>query len=227
MHPISKKHFGKTTGKMAVKFYDGSTVVTGQIIKQIGSYKFRVAKIDGTGTKDCALAQTANQLTALTAGTGPDAASRASLCTIEVAIFGGGTENIKSIYSVTARTIQGTKVQWKLGVAADAAGKGTIALVANAPTVANAIPNQAGTVAGAFSYVIPANTFADANGDTLTYTCTLVGGAAVGTIGFAFDASTRTLSKAAGQSTVGTKSFRVTASDGALSVFDDFDVVLS
>ena len=39
-----------------------------------------------------------------------------------------------------------------------------------APTVANAIPDQEATAGAAFEYVVPANTFSDANpGDTLTY----------------------------------------------------------
>ncbi|MYJ75679.1 MAG: hypothetical protein F4089_11520, partial [Gammaproteobacteria bacterium] len=43
----------------------------------------------------------------------------------------------------------------------------------NAPTVANAIPNQAATTATAFSYQFPANTFVDAaTGTTMTYTAT-------------------------------------------------------
>ncbi|WP_020601497.1 beta strand repeat-containing protein [Spirosoma spitsbergense] len=40
------------------------------------------------------------------------------------------------------------------------------------PVVANAIPNQTGTVGTAFSYMIPANTFTDPNGDMLTLSAT-------------------------------------------------------
>ena len=96
-----------------------------------------------------------------------------------------------------------------------------------APTVANLIPDQTGTVAGAFSYVIPANTFADLNSDTLTYTATTTAAAALSTIGFAFNATTRTVSKAAGASSIGAKTIIVTASDGSLTVSDTFLVTLS
>ena len=47
----------------------------------------------------------------------------------------------------------------------------------NAPTVANAIPDQAATVGTAFSYQFPLNTFHDADtGSTLTYTATKADG---------------------------------------------------
>ena len=48
--------------------------------------------------------------------------------------------------------------------------KGTIN---NTPTVATEIPNQTAMSGTAFSYQVPAATFADADGDTLTYTATL------------------------------------------------------
>lgn len=226
MHPINNTNFGAKAGKLAVKFYDGSSVKTGWVLAQVGTARYKVT--DGTTTKIITLAQTTTQVTALTAGTGPDAAMRATLGVIEITPHGGSVEQVKKLTSKQAITVQGSFVTWALGVASDAAGKGTIAIVANvAPTVANPIPDQVATVAGAFSYVIPANTFADLNADTLTYTATLVGGAALSTVGFAFDANTRTITKAAGASTVGAKAIRVTASDGSLSISDDFNVTVS
>lgn len=220
MRPINNKHFGVNNTRLGVKFYDGATVVAGYIVKQLGTHKFRVRKKDGTGEKDCVLAQTASELTALTAGTGADAAKRASLCTIEVTPFGGTTENVRHIQAFKVHTIQGSTLTWKLGVAAAAAGKGTMALVNVAPTVANAIPDQVGTVAAAFSYVIPANTFADVNQDTLVLSMGAVAG-------FAFDASTRTVSKAAAAGSVGAHNITITATDGDQSVSDTFTVTLS
>lgn len=127
MRPINKRNFGNAG--IAVKFYDGSAVVSGYVVKQTGWKKFRVAKADGSGQKVCRLAQTVNELTALTAGTGPDAAKRALLCTMEVAVFGGATENIKNIYSAKVHTIQESKVRYQKGVTADATGEGTVTLV--------------------------------------------------------------------------------------------------
>ncbi len=52
--------------------------------------------------------------------------------------------------------------------------KGTLSSSTNsAPTVATEIPNQTAMSGTAFSYQVPAATFADADGDTLTYTATL------------------------------------------------------
>ncbi len=226
MHPINKKNFGSTAGRLAIKFYDGSSVKTGWVLAQVGTSRYKVT--NGTTTKIVTLAQTTTQVTALTAGTGPDSAMRANLGTIEITPHGGSAENVKKLSGNHATTVQGSYVTWKLGVASDAAGKGTVAIVANAaPTVANAIPDQTGTVAAAFSYVIPANTFADLNADTLTLSATTSGAAALSTIGFAFNATTRTLSKLAGASTVGAKTIIVTASDGTLSITDTFLVTLS
>lgn len=218
--PLNKRNFGAAGNKLAVKFYSGGSVVTGYIVKQTGSNKFLVSKSDGSGQKECRLAQTAAEVTAMGAGD-------LTLCTIEVAIFGGATENAKKLLSERqVITAQGSRPKVTRGVAGAATGEGTIAVSANvAPTVANAIANQVGTVAGAFSYDIPANTFADLNGDTLTLSATTTAAAALSTIGFAFSGST--LSKAAGASTVGAKTIIVTASDGALTVTSTFTVTLS
>lgn len=222
MHPINNKNFGAGAGKLNIKFYDGSSVVTGIVVKQLGTTKYSVTKANGTGGKIVRLAQSTDELTALTAGTGPAASLRADLGTIEVAIYGGGTENAKKVMMNTVTTLQGTTVTYVRGTAATAAGQGTIAAVVNsAPTVANAIPDQTGTVAGLFTYVIPANTFADINGDTLTLAMTPV-------TGFAFNPTTRVVSKGAGLSTVGAKTITITATDGnGGSVSDSFDVTLS
>ncbi len=226
MHPINNRNFGAKAGKLAVKFYDGSSVKTGWVLAQVATVRYKVT--DGTTTKIVSLAQTTTQVTALTAGTGPDAALRATLGTIELTPHGGSTENVKKLMAGRALTVQGSNVSWKLGVASAATGQGTIVLVANAtPTVANPIPDQTGTVVAAFSYVIPANTFADLNADTLTLSATTSGPNPLSTINFAFDPATRTLTKAANISTTGVKTIIVTASDGTASISDTFTVTLS
>ena len=61
------------------------------------------------------------------------------------------------------------------GVDTSAAQTFTILVTAvnDAPTVANAIPNQAGTYGASFNYTFPANTFNDVDaGQTLSYTAT-------------------------------------------------------
>ncbi len=227
MHPINNKNFGANVGRLAVKFYNGSSVVTGWVLAQVGLARYKVT--DGTTTKFVVLCQNTDDTNALTNGAGPNAANRANLGTIEITPFGGSTENVKKLTAKQAVTIQGSFVTWALGVSATVAGQGTVTLVANAaPTVANLIPDQTGTVAGAFSYVIPANTFADANLEqTLTWSATTSGPAALSTISFAFDPVTRTLTKGAGLSTTGAKTIIVTVSDGTATVSDTFTVTLS
>jgi hypothetical protein len=120
--PINNKFFGNKGNSLVAKFYNGTSVVTGWVVKQTASKKFKVT--DGTTTKIATLAQTTNEMTALTAGTGPDSAKRATLCTIEVTPFGGGVENVKSIQSNKIVTVQGTKVIHKPGIAASGSGQG-------------------------------------------------------------------------------------------------------
>ncbi|WP_411883853.1 beta strand repeat-containing protein [Polaromonas sp. YR568] len=99
--------------------------------------------------------------------------------------------------------------------------------VNEAPTVANAIPDQTFLVGGAVdTFTFAANTFADpdttAPNNTLTYTATLADGGAL-PAWLSFDAGTRTFSGDPPAS--GTMTVRVTANDGGtgnLHVFDDF-----
>ncbi len=97
--------------------------------------------------------------------------------------------------------------------------------VTAAPTVANAIPDQTATVNAAFSYQFAANTFNDADGDTLTYTATQADNSALpGWL--SFDADTRTFSGTPTAANVGTVSVKVTATDGTHSVSDTFDIAV-
>ena len=92
------------------------------------------------------------------------------------------------------------------------------------PTVANIIPDQSATVSTSFSYAFPANTFADADNDALTYSATKADGTALPTW-LSFAATTRTFS---GTPTAAeTVSVKVTASDGnGGSVSDTFDITV-
>ncbi len=97
----------------------------------------------------------------------------------------------------------------------------------NAPTVANAIPNQSATVDVAFSYAFPANTFNDADNDSLTYSATKSDNTALPTW-LTFTTNTRTFSGTPHSSDVGTLSVKVTASDGnGGSVSDTFDITVN
>lgn len=87
-----------------------------------------------------------------------------------------------------------------------------------APTVANAIPDRPATVGTAFSFQFAANTFNDADGDTLTYT-------AMAPSWLTFTGSTRTFSGT--PTAIGTESVTVTATDGSASVSDTFNIVVA
>ena len=90
----------------------------------------------------------------------------------------------------------------------------------HAPIVASAIPDQSWTEGQAKQYVVASATFTDPDGQTLTYSASQSGGSALPSW-LSFAPSTRTFT---GTPPTGTAdvTVRVTASDGALSVFDDF-----
>ena len=94
-----------------------------------------------------------------------------------------------------------------------------------APIVSNQIADQSVSTT-AFSFQFAANTFTDPDGDSLTYSATLADGSALpGWL--SFDGATRTFSGAPGVSNVGAISIRVTASDGTLTVPDEFTLTVS
>jgi Ca2+-binding RTX toxin-like protein len=117
-------------------------------------------------------------------------------------------------------------------VATDAAGATASASVTldvvrenHAPTLAVAIPNQTANEDSAWSYVVPAATFADADADdVLAYSATLAGGTALpGWL--AFDPESRTFSGTPANEHVGTVAVVVTATDLAgATASDSFDL---
>jgi Ca2+-binding RTX toxin-like protein len=83
----------------------------------------------------------------------------------------------------------------------------------NPPVVQNAIANQAATEGAVFSFVVPANTFADPDADdTLTYTATRADGSALPSW-LSFDAITRAFSGTPLNGDVGDLSLKVKATD--------------
>jgi parallel beta-helix repeat protein len=91
----------------------------------------------------------------------------------------------------------------------------------DAPTVANPIANQNATEDNAFSFQFAANTFADVDGDTLTYTSDASGW-------LSFDAGTRTFSGTPVNADVGTTTVTVTANDGNGGIISEtFDIVIA
>lgn len=217
MHPINSLNFGKTHKKLqvSVRNVGNTATIDGTVVKQIGTKRFVITTDGGTTTRVCNLAQTAADVTAMDGGD-------QGICVIEVTEFGGSPEKIKSIFSKTVVTHAGERLKYKLGVTATVAGEGTVRAVLNSPpTVVNPIPDQVATVAAAFSFVIPSNTFSDFDGHALTLSMGAV-------TDFAFDPVTNTVSKAAGDGAAGTVTVTITADDGnGGTVADSFDVVVS
>ena len=141
-----------------------------------------------------------------------------------------GTVTTATIANLTAATSYQVQV---LAVNSDgdgpfsSPGAGTTGTATNAaPTVANAILNQTATVGTALNYAFPADTFNDADSDTLTYTATQSDNSAL-PAWLSFAAATRTFSGTPQAADVGTVSVKVTASDGTASVSAPFDIVVS
>ena len=96
-----------------------------------------------------------------------------------------------------------------------------------APTVANMIPDQSATVDTGFSFTVPANTFSDADGDTLTYRATKADDMAL-PAWLTFNPDARTFSGTPASTDIGTLMVKVTVSDGnGSSISDTFNIMVS
>ncbi len=107
----------------------------------------------------------------------------------------------------------------------DAAININVAAVNDAPTLENAIANQAAIEDTIFSFTFNANTFSDVDAnDSLNYNATLADGNPLPSW-LSLDAATRTFSRTPTNSNVGILSLKVTATDTAGSTSEDnFDI---
>uniref|UniRef100_UPI003CF2E756 putative Ig domain-containing protein n=1 Tax=Pseudomonas sp. DC3000-4b1 TaxID=2804666 RepID=UPI003CF2E756 len=92
--------------------------------------------------------------------------------------------------------------------------------VNHAPVLAAPLADQSATEAKAFTYVVPADAFSDADNDTLSFTATLADGSAL-PAWLSFDAASRTFSGTPDNSAAGSFSVIVTANDGKNGVASD------
>jgi len=103
----------------------------------------------------------------------------------------------------------------------------TVSNVNDAPTLANAIADQSVDEDSAFSFTVPADTFNDEDGDTLTYTVTLSNGSALPSW-LSFDTATQTFTGTPLNGDVGSISVTVTATDAAgVAVSDIFAIAVA
>ncbi len=103
----------------------------------------------------------------------------------------------------------------------------TVNAVNDAPDLDNPIPDGAASISVPYSYTVPANTFSDVEGDTLTYSATKSNDTALpGWL--SFNTSTREFSGTPTFGSNGTLSIKVTANDGNGGTTSDiFDVVIN
>ena len=101
-----------------------------------------------------------------------------------------------------------------------------VTAVNDVPKLVKEIPDQSAQVGVAFSYDIPADTFADVDGDALTYVASRVGGGTL-PLWLRFTAATGTFHGTASEASLGTVSVKLTALDaGRARVSDSFDIVV-
>jgi len=160
-----------------------------------------------------------------TSFTDPDAGD---VLTYSATLTSGGALPSWLSFNASTRTFSGTPTNSNVGtisvrVTAKDTGNLTVSddfnlTVTNtndAPTLVTAVPTQSGTQGQAFSYVVPAATFADVDvGDTLTYSLKRADGTAL-PAWLTFNASTRTLTGTPANADVGSLSLKVTATDVA------------
>ncbi|WP_025919561.1 putative Ig domain-containing protein [Pectobacterium parmentieri] len=103
----------------------------------------------------------------------------------------------------------------------------TVTNVNDAPVVATPIPAQSVAQDGSLNFIIPAGTFTDPDGDTLTLSATLANGSPLPSW-LTFNTATGTFSGTPVNADVGSLSIRVTATDGSnASVYTDFSLTVT
>ncbi|MBN3051166.1 tandem-95 repeat protein, partial [Pectobacterium brasiliense] len=103
----------------------------------------------------------------------------------------------------------------------------TVTNVNDAPVVATPIPAQSVVQDSGFNFIVPAGTFTDPDGDTLTLNATLADGSTLPSW-ITFNPATGTFSGTPGNADVGSLSIRVTATDGSnASVYTDFSLTVT
>ncbi|MEQ9903666.1 putative Ig domain-containing protein [Pectobacterium aroidearum] len=99
-------------------------------------------------------------------------------------------------------------------------------VVGNPPVVATPIPAQRVAQDGSLNFTVPAGTFTDPDGDTLTLSATLANGSTLPSW-LTFNPATGTFTGTPGNSDVGTLSIKVTANDGSASVSTTFNLTIT
>ena len=135
--------------------------------------------------------------------------------------------------SATQQLAQGQQVTESFDVTVDDGHGGTVSKSIDVPPYSAstmlrrrlALADQGASEGSAFAYTIPAGAFTDVDGDALSYSATLASGAAL-PAWLSFDAGARSFSGTPPNGSAGTIVVRVSASDGSLTAFDDFQITV-
>lgn len=161
MHPLRNTLFGNASGKIAVKYHNGSSVVNGYIVKQTGTRSF-IVTTDGTTTYPIKLASTQSAVNSLTAGLG----------TIEIYPVSVGTSAVFSpVYAVNAVSIVSGGSGYSVGNTLTVTGGTGTAAVFTVSTVSSGAITGLTFSGAAGQYTVLPGTLAAPN-RTLAYTAT-------------------------------------------------------
>ena len=164
----------------------------------------------------------------------PDASTT---LTLTASLAGGGPLPTWLSFNPATRTLSGTPTNDDVGLysitvtASDGVSIASdtfelsVANTNDPPVVVGSLENQVSLEDAAFSYTLPANLFADVDGDALTYAAELSDGNAL-PAWLAFDPNSGVFSGTPVDSDVGLLSINVLASDGSLNVSAAFAVTI-
>jgi len=150
--------------------------------------------------------------------------------------YGDGSGSIGWTFSVPDSTLNSlaggqTLTQgYTITVKDDDGGIGTrnvtVTLIGSndAPVLSNAIADRAATEDTAYIFTIPANTFSDVDGDSLTYSATRADGSGLPSW-LTFDATTKTFRGTPENGDVGSLSVKVIAADGSGATAEDIFIL--
>lgn len=148
--PLSSNFFGAEDGKVAIKFHNGTSVVTGYVVRQVGSTRYEVTA-NGTDNFFVLLAQTTDEAENLVEGYG----------TIEATLADDSDVFVRNLQSHSLITTEGLGAVWNNENDDNAATLGVVT-TPPAPTSAitvSAVGNQTTavtfTVSGTFTGTAP------------------------------------------------------------------------
>lgn len=103
--PINNSNFGAAPGKISIRFHNGTAVVTGHIVKQVGAAKYLVTA-DDVNMFTVDLVNSTEQATALVAGQ----------ATIHITDASSVVRYVTKLMSASCYTTDGSTLSWTLGM---------------------------------------------------------------------------------------------------------------